>query len=564
MPSIKIGDYLIKRLKEINIETIFGVPGDYNMPFLDLIEDDGSLTWGNNANELNAAYAADGYARMRGAGAVVTTFGVGELSAMNGIAGSYSEMLPVIHIVGTPVTASQHNKSLLHHSLGNGDFQVFTKMSAMITVASVHLTHERAIEEIDHVIKTAYLRKRPGYIGFPLDLMKKEIEIPESLLKPLDLTPPPNPKEVQDIVLNEIITLIKEAERPAIVTDGCVLRQHLQKEANEFVKRTGFPTFTAPMGKGAIDERLPNFRGCYSGNVTLEGIVKEIEECDLLIELGSIKSDFNTGNFSYGLEKKKTISMHSFGTTIYHAEYPGVGMDELLPLLTEKLPKEPRKFTFGDRVKPKAIDNSTEEITHNYLWNKISDYLPEDSIIVSETGTSEFGVFNLDSPKGATFISQILWGSIGYSVGAVLGAAMADRKRRAYLFVGDGSYQLTAQEISVCIRHGITPVIFLLNNDGYLIEKLIHGPDRAYNNVSMWEYSKSLTYFGGHLEHNKTEGKHPATIGLETKVQNRKEFEKAMDQVTEQPDRIHFIEVVMPQFDSPRELSLLVASSENR
>jgi pyruvate decarboxylase len=561
---MKIGDYLLKRLKEINIDTIFGVPGDYNMPLLDLIEDDPELTWGNNANELNASYAADGYARVRGAGAFITTFGVGELSALNGVAGSYSEMLPVIHIVGTPSTQSQQDHALLHHSLGNGDFQVFNKMSTMITVASTHITSaDRAIEEINQVIQLAYMRKRPGYIAIPIDLMKHELnEIPDKYLKPMDLKPRPNPSEKQEIVLKTILELIEKSSCPAIVVDGCVLRHHIQNEANAFAKASGFPTFTAPMGKGAIDEKLPNFRGCYSGNVTLEGITKEIEQADLLIEIGSIKSDFNTGNFSYGLEKKKTISLHSFGTTIYHAEYPGVGMMELLPLLTEKISKQ-EGLGYGERVRPQSIDGSTDIITHNYLWNKISDYLPPKSIILSETGTAEFGIFNVDAPDGAIFISQILWGSIGYTVGAALGAAMADRSRRVFLFVGDGSFQLTAQEVSVYIRQGITPVILLLNNDGYLIEKMIHGPDRAYNNFQMWEYSKTLTYFGGHLEKNKSEGKR-SEIGLEVQVKNREEFEDAMAKVNNEPNKIHFVEVMMPKKDAPRELALLTATSANR
>jgi pyruvate decarboxylase len=435
----------------------------------------------------------------------------------------------------------------------------------MITVASAHLTADRACEEIDHVIQTAYLRKRPGYLAIPIDLMKQEIQVSETLMnKPLELKSAPNPSEVQDIVLTTILELIDKSSYPAIVVDGCVLRHHIQKEANAFVKASGFPTFTAPMGKGAIDERLPNFRGCYSGNVTLEGITKEIEQADLLIELGSIKSDFNTGNFSYGLEKKKTIALHSFGTIIYHAEYPGVGMMKLLPILTEHLAKRQAGIEYGERARPHSIDTSTNLITHNYLWNKVASYIPPKSIILSETGTSEFGVFNLDAPDDAIFISQILWGSIGYTVGAALGAAMADRRRRVFLFVGDGSFQLTAQEVSVYIRHGLTPIVILLNNDGYLIEKLIHGPDRAYNNFQMWEYHKTLTYFGGHLEQNKTDEKRPAEIGLEIKVNTREEFENAMKKVNEETNKIHFIEVMMPQFDAPRELSLLTQGSENR
>ncbi|KAG2237921.1 hypothetical protein INT48_002226 [Thamnidium elegans] len=124
----------------------------------------------------------------------------------------------------------------------------------------------------------------------------------------------------------------------------------------------------------------------------------------------------------------------------------------------------------------------------------------------AETGTTELGVFNTDSPKGVTFISQIIWGSIGYTVSA----SMADSRRIVYLIVGDGPFQLTSREISVYIRHGLTPVVFLLNNAGYLIEKLIHEPRRSYNNYQMWEYNKAFGFFGDHLEQNQANCKQPS------------------------------------------------------
>ncbi|GAA5809155.1 hypothetical protein MFLAVUS_002560 [Mucor flavus] len=562
MSQISIGQYILNRLKEINIDTIFGVPGDFNMPLLDLIEDDVELTWGNNANELNSAYAADGYARVCGAGAVVTAFGVGELSAINGIAGSYSEMLPVIHIVGTPRTTTQEKGSLMHHSLGNGDFRVFEKMSAMVTIASASLTLANAISEIDRVIQTAVIEKRPGYISLPFDLINTMVELPS--LFPLAVSPPKSPEQVKNIATKEILRVIQKSQNPAIIVDGCILRHRLTDEANEFVKVAGFPTFSAPMGKGAIDESLPNYRGVYAGAISFKEVSEEIKNADLLIEIGSIKSDFNTGNFTYGLENIKTISLNGSNTIIFHAEYSGVRMQDVLPLLTAALSESKSSLDYKPRARSVPIDNGTVEITHNYLWNKVPEYIAENAIIVSETGTSEFGVFNMESPKGATFIGQILWGSIGYSVGAAVGAAMADRGRKVYLFVGDGSFQLTVQEISVFIRQGLTPVIFLLNNDGYLMEKLIHGPERSYNNFQMWKYSQTLDYFGGNLEVNKTEGKNPSPIGIEAKVSTRQEFENAMEKVNEEPDKIHFLEVIMPAFDSPRELLLLCDLSENR
>ncbi|KAG0742435.1 hypothetical protein G6F57_008773 [Rhizopus arrhizus] len=560
MVSIKIGDYLIQRLKEIGIDTIFGVPGDYNMPLLDLIEDDSELIWGNNANELNASYAADGYARIRGFGAVVTTFGVGELSAAAGIAGSYSEKVPVLHIVGTPNTKSQEAGAILHHTLGNGNFQVFVEMFSMITCASTHINFDNAIREIDRVIQQTMIRKRPGYIGIPIDLINAEVALPSS--EPLNFSAPKNPTQTQDVALKVVLDAISQAKHPIIVVDACVQRHNLVQEAIEFVKRTGFPTYVAPMGKGIVPEDLVNYRGCYAGNITIEGIAKELELADLVIELGAIKSDFNTGGFTYKLDPSRTISLHSFGTQIFYADYDKVGMTEFLPLLTQSLPQKPRVFELGPRHEPDPIQSGTE-ITHNYFWNKVPDYMDPRAVVVAETGTAEFASFNLRAPKDALFISQVLWGSIGFAVGCAVGAAFADRDRRVYLFVGDGSFQVTCQEISVFLHQGLTPVIFLLNNDGYLIEKLIHGPHRSYNNFQMWNYSKTLDYMGGHLQRNLSDVS-PAQVGVEAQVRTRDEFERTMKTVKEERNKIHFIEVVMPQFDAPRELILQVQTSENR
>ncbi|GAA5797549.1 thiamine diphosphate-binding protein [Helicostylum pulchrum] len=560
MVTTTVGQYLIRRLKEVGIDTIFGLPGDYNMPLLDIIEDDPDVLWGNNANELNSSYAADGYARIRGVSALVTTFGVGELSAAAGVAGSYSEMLPVIHIVGTPNSKSQAEGAILHHSLGNGNFQVFVEMYARITCANTHLTHDTAIKEIDRVIEQAILRKRPGYIGIPIDLINYEVTIPE--VKPLNLTLPKNPARTQEVALQVVIDAINHAKHPIIMVDACVQRHGLQKEAIEFVKRSGFPTYVAPMGKGIVPEELENYRGCYAGSITIEGIADEVKKADLIIELGSIKSDFNTGGFTYSIDQGKTISLHSFATKVFYADYDKVAMGEFLPLLTKALPKSPRVFNLGPRHHPAPIEPGTE-ITHNYFWNKIPEYMEPNAIIVSETGTSEFASFNLKAPKNAIFISQVLWGSIGFSVGAAVGAAAAARDRRVYLFCGDGSFQLTCQEISVFLHQGLTPVIFILNNDGYLIEKLIHGPHRAYNNFQMWQYSKTLDYFGGHLKRNLNDVS-PAPVGVEALVRTREELEAAMKIVHAEPKKIHFLEVVMPQFDAPRELILQVETSDNR
>ncbi|KAI8579862.1 hypothetical protein K450DRAFT_240677 [Umbelopsis ramanniana AG] len=564
MTTISIGKYLIHRLKEVGVETIFGVPGDYNMPLLDQIEDDKDVFWGNNANELNASYAADGYARINGVGALVTTFGVGELSAMAGIAGSYSEMVPVIHIVGMPNTKSQATGAVLHHTLGNGDYHVFQKMFAEITVANALLKQENAAEQIDRVLQHCIANVRPGYIGIPIDLINAEITVKASPIPSLSLDIPKNPEKTHRAALEDIIAKVEEAKKPIILVDACALRRNMIKDVQKLIEVSGFPTFTTPMGKGGVDEDQPAYRGCYAGDVSYDEVKQEVHDSDLILAIGCLKADFNTGGFTYHLDSDKVIEFHSFNVSVHYATYEKVSMNQLIPDLIKHFPKK-RSIDFGPRPCGPQADSNSEVIDHTYFWTNIPRFLEPRSIIVAETGTSMFGAINMKAPKDAIFITQFLWGSIGYSVGSAMGAAMAGRTqdRRVYLFVGDGSFQLTAQEVSVMLHQGLTPVIIILNNDGYTIEKLIHGPDRKYNNFQMWQYSKTLEYFGCNLEHNLKES-FQAKVGAQAKVTTRKELEKVLEQTRAEKNKIHILEVCMPQLDAPRELLLQVKTSENR
>ncbi|CAF0904923.1 unnamed protein product [Rotaria sordida] len=557
--KMTIGNYLLRRLKSLGIDIIFGVPGDYNLPFLDQIEDFGAIQWGNNCNELNASYAADGYARIRGIGALVTTFGVGELSAMNGIAGSYAEMVPVVHIVGTPPTASQASGAILHHTLGNGDFRVFANMYKEITFAQANLTKTNAVDEIDRVLTQCLLKGRPVYIGLALDLSDYEINVDPSSIKPLNLSITHNPKLEHQAALENILECVKKVERIVVIVDACAIRHDMMKTVLRFIERTQLPIYVTPMAKGGINENHPQFCGVFAGNCSTERVQKEVYDADLILSIGSMNSDFNTGGFTYRLSQKKTIEFHTYHTKIFYAIYDKIDMRQLLPDVIENWPNDiirPYNGKPYEVEKPILDPKHEHEIIHEYFWHKLPDFIPENSIVIAETGTSEFGIFNMRAPRGVTFLTQILWGSIGYSVGAALGAALAgkDENRRVFVLVGDGSFQLVCQEVSAMLRFKTNIVIILLNNDGYTIEKLIHGPDRAYNNIQMWRYHKSFEYFGDGLKQNREQ----AVTGFAGMVKSREEFEKAMTQVSKEIDKIHFVEVVMPAMDAPKSLVLTI------
>jgi len=224
-------------------------------------------------------------------------------------------------------------------------------------------------------------------------------------------------------------------------------------------------------------------------------------------------------------------------------------MKELLPKLTtrlEPLQNGARKLEvprFTSQV-PKEDNNI---VSHTWFWPRVGQFFMPNDVIVTETGTSNFGILDIPLPKGSTFVSQILWGSIGWSVGSTLGAALAARERglgRTILFVGDGSIQLGVQELSVMMASGVKPIIFLLNNSGYTIERCIHGKNRHYNDISNWKWTSLLNTFGDAESKSYT-------------VRNKEELSCLLDdQLFTSAGRIQLVEVLMDKYDAPRALQV--------
>ncbi|KAI1428944.1 thiamine pyrophosphate enzyme [Xylaria sp. FL1777] len=500
---VDVAEYLFTRLHQIGIRSIHGLPGDFNLVAIDYIPKVG-LEWVGNCNELNAAYAADGYARVKGMGAIVTTFGVGELSAINGLAGAFSEMVPVVHIVGCPSTISQRSGMLLHHTLGNGDFNVFANMSAGISCVVAKLNDPAEIaSQIDHALRECYLRTRPVYIMLPTDMVTKKVE-GELLDTEIDLHEPTNDEAKEAYVVDVVLKYLHAAERPVVLVDACAVRSRVLEEVHEFIDKTKLPVFVTPMGKSAIDETHPSYGGVYAGSASHPEIKAIVEDSDLVLSIGSLKSDFNTAGFSYRLSQLNTIDLHTDHCVVRYSEYPGVKMRGVLRKITERVDIGQLKIQFP----PKPFGAPEEEyegddgpIKQAWFWPRISKFFREGDIIVSETGTANFGVWETIFPPNVTALNQTLWGSIGWAVGACQGAALAAKdsggKRRTILFEGDGSLQLTAQEISTMIKHDLDVIIFVICNDGYTIERFIHGMDAAYNDVATWKYRDLGTVFGG-------------------------------------------------------------------
>lgn len=502
---------------------------------------------------MNAAYAADGYARVKehSIGVVVTTFGVGELSAINGIAGAFSEMVPVLHIVGVPSTTQLKKKPMLHHTLGNGKFDVYTKAAEQITIAQASImvkTHAAA--EIDRILAECIVHARPVYLTLPMDLTTAKISA-KRLKVELSRIPPPNDIDVESYVLDEIMELVDDAKQDVVVlVDACAVRHDMREEVNDLLVKTQFPIYATPMGKTAVSEEHERYGGIYIGSITHPSIKERVENANLILSIGSLKSDFNTGMFTYHIPATHTVELHSDHTLIRHATFPGIGMKSLLPKLTERLSKyqDAASRIPVPRYRLDVPKESDDKISHTYFWPRVGKFFRKLDVIVSETGTSNFGLLDVPMPDKSVFVSQIMYGSIGWATASTLGVALAARDKclgRTILFTGDGSMQLTVQEISTMTRHKLTPIIFVLNNKGYNIERHLHGRDRKYNDIVDWKWTSLLTTLGD------LEGK----MSKSYTVRNKSELNKLLDdEEFASARKIQLVEVIMDKYDTPRAL----------
>lgn len=403
---------------------------------------------------------------MKGISAIVTTFGVGELSAINAIAGAYSEYVPVVHIVGTPSTLSQRDGMLLHHTLGNGNFDVFANMNRDISCAMAKLNDPyEAATLIDHAIRECWVKSRPVYITLPTDMVQKKIE-GERLKTPIDLGNPANGSEREEYVVDVVLKYLHAAKNPVILVDACAVRHRVLDEVHELVEKSGLPTFVTPMGKSAVNETLPTFGGVYAGDGSLPGVRERLESSDLILSIGAIKSDFNTAGFTYRISQLSTVDFHSEYMRVRYSEYPGVRMKGVLRKVIDRMGKlnvQPGPLAHNDIPEQHQHISNDQVINHAWFWPRMGQWLQPKDIVITETGTANFGIWETKFPEDVIALSQVLWGSIGYSVGACQGAAMAAKElggnRRTILFVGDGSFELTAQELSTMIRHDLKPIM---------------------------------------------------------------------------------------------------------
>jgi indolepyruvate decarboxylase len=480
-------DYIVARLADEEIHHCFGVAGDYAFPICDAVDSSQKVKWVGCANELNASYAADGYARIRGASMLATTYAVGELSALNGVMGAKAERSLRFHLVGMPSFQNQRLGKIAHHTLGDGIFGNFINISAQAACCHALINPDNCALEMERVIAEARRNNQPAYIIIPSDYALSPVtpsEVQRATLKS-------NPASLKKAVA-AVSERLKKAKSVVVLPAFTISRLGLQKELRQAIEALGCPFATTSMEKCIIDESHPQFAGFYAGAVSPENTRQIVEGADVVLDLGGVNlNDINTAGYSAQLDLTRFITVGLNDVRIGGQVFGGVRLANVLVEIAKLKAPATTPYRRTPERAPPVTGNPTDKITMAALYPRYAAFIRSGDTVVLETGSSTLGISPMVLADGVQVEAQILWGSIGWATPAALGIALADPTRRTVLITGEGSHQLTANEIGSMGRFGANITVFVLNNGGYLIERALEeNPNWTYNDLSQWKYAE--------------------------------------------------------------------------
>ena len=486
-------------------------------------------------HEPAAGFAADAYARINGIGLVCVTYCVGGLNVLNAIAGAYAEKSAVVVVSGAPGRKDREKDPLLHHKVKT--FETQRRIYDEVTVAStVLLDEQRAASEIVRCVEACLRHKRPVYIEVPHDIVDREIPVTGISV----VIPEKSDAHTLDAALSETLALIRAAKRPVILAGVELARYRTARFVVRMAERMNIPVAADLLSKSAVPENHPLYLGVYGGAMSSdEHVRKYVESADLVLMLGTFITDMSMGFYTAKLDRRRTVLATTERVSVQYHRYDSIEFREFLEALAAARIK-PKQFKHPNpHALPELLKNSerSHKLTMVDVFRILSLHLDERCCVIADIGDAIFGAVGIRSARQAQFIAPAYYMSMGFAVPASIGVAMAAKRLRPYVLVGDGAFQMTGAEISTAVRLGLNPIIVILNNDGYgTMRKIREG---CFNVITQWNYSKVCELVGG------GEGIVASTKG---------EFDAALSRA-QRSDRVHVIELQIPRNDASNQLA---------
>lgn len=489
---MKLADYIFERIEKTGVEHTFGIPGDFVLPFY-AAQTRTNLKTVVLTHEPSVGYAADAYARLRGLGVALVTYGAGGLNMINPVGLAYAEESPLLVISGAPETRFRKDKPQLHHCVKNFNTQhdVFAQVTESTSIVDNIKT---AQAEIDRVFDTTLKMSRPGYIELPRDMVNQDLELSETKLPDL---PAVNP--ALSVAVNEIAALLKASKQPVLMVGVEVRRFGLKDKVIGFAEALNLPVVTSILGKATFPESHPNFIGNYFGQFGNPKVKDYVEGSDCVIALGAVMTEMESGGYTAKLSPDNLVQINNQEVMVGHHHYNGLKLDQVLDLLLEtttaKL-KPTSRFTLPSIAK-EIIEAPTgsKNLTVAAMISALNEVLENsnDFSVVTDTGDCMYAGMSLQTD---IFLAPGYYVSMGFGVPAAIGAQLAMPSRRPIVLVGDGAFQMTGMEISTAVKMGLNPIVIVFNNASYAMLRFID-QQRDYFDLPRWDYTELAKAVGG-------------------------------------------------------------------
>lgn len=475
-----VGSHLFRRLREAGVDVTFGVPGDFVLPLYAAQERFGMRTV-VCTHEPGAAFAADAYARLRGLGAAMATYGAGALNMVNAVAMAYAEHTPLLVVSGAPDTGRRGPDVYLHHRVKSFESQV--RIFREVTVAAeVIATAEDAAAKIDAVVAAVKARRRPGYLEIPRDLVGAPLPRPIAQSVNTSAEAAADPGALQEAV-DEVAARLAAAKRPALYAGIGVRRYGLTQAAVRLAEAWGLPVATSVMGKAAFPESHPQFVGVYMGALGDPGARAVLEESDCVLALGVIQSDVNTGFWTANLDEDRRIDFGEQSVRVRHHRFDGLPINAIVEALAARSPVRTRTFAAPKPELPPAPAGNAP-LTTQQIIGGLRRLDQSAYHFVADVGDAWFVGLEL---RADIFLAPGYYATMGYAVPGALGAALADGGRRPFVLVGDGAFQMTGVELATLVDAKLNPIVLLLNNSSYMMLEALDEP-HSYYQRRPWDY----------------------------------------------------------------------------
>ncbi|MGP0063584.1 MAG: alpha-keto acid decarboxylase family protein [Isosphaeraceae bacterium] len=502
---MNLTEYLFHRLRELGVGHTFGIPGDFVLPVYAVQEQVGMPTV-VCAHEPGVGFAADAYARFRGLGVALVTYGPGALNTLNPVACAYAEQSPLLVVSGGPEIVLRRPELNLHHVIKTFESQL--QIYREVTVDAAILDDPTsAPETIDRVLRRVVESKRPGYLEIPRDRVTVPVADPSG---PLAVEPTTEARAALtgaiDEAVSEIASMLASARRPALYVGVGVRRHGLTQSIVRLAERLGLPVVTDLLGKAAFPGSHPQYAGITMGALGDPSTRELLDGSDCVLEIGVMATDLGTGFWTQRIDPKARVSIEPDGVRVRYHRFDGLPMAAVVEALLDRLPPGDRpvpRLEFPGSDDARRAGHADDTIQSHPGIIRVAEVIAALAGLdqsrysfVADVGDSWFIGLEL---RADVFVAAGYYSSMGFAVPAALGAGIAEPSRRPFVIVGDGAFQMTGIELATHVEQGLRPIVLLLNNGGYGMLEAIDRP-RSYFERRSWDYPAMARSLGAEAE----------------------------------------------------------------